>query len=59
MKKAVLEEPIPSCLDLCEHCVYIECGDYICDINNDVTIVDWKPFPCVCPDLYRPRRNES
>lgn len=37
------------CTDLCEYCTYIECGDFICDINNDVTIVDWKPFPCVCP----------
>ena len=37
------------CSDLCEHCSYIECGDFICDVNNDVTIVGWKPFPCSCP----------
>lgn len=38
------------CTDLCEHCIYIECGDFICDVTDDVTIVDWKPFPCECPE---------
>lgn len=40
---------IPPCLDLCEYCTYITCGDFICDITQDVTIVDWNPSPCVCP----------
>ena len=40
----------PACLDLCEHCTYVECGDFICDITNDATIVDWKPFLCCCPE---------
>jgi len=47
------EKPKPVCLDLCEHCTYIECGDFICDITNDVTIVDWKPFPCSCLEKRR------
>ena len=40
-----------QCTGLCEHCVYIEDGDFICNVHNDggdVTIVDWKPFPCIC-----------
>jgi len=41
------------CSDLCEHCTYIECGDFICDITEDVTIVDWKPFPCSCLEKRR------
>lgn len=46
---------ISTCTDLCEHCIYIECGDFICDIDDDdddddVTIVDWKPFPCKYPE---------
>lgn len=40
---------IPLCSDLCDYCSYIICGDFICDITQDVTIVDWKPFSCVCP----------
>lgn len=42
-----------QCIDLCEHCIYIESGDLICDVNNDVTIVGGKPFPCVCPKKRR------
>lgn len=42
-------KPEPQCTDTCEHCVYIEEGDFICDVTNDVTIVGWKPFPCSCP----------
>lgn len=52
------EKPKPLCSDLCEHCIYIQCGDFICDLVHDdidhnddeVTIVDWVPFPCVCPE---------
>ena len=39
----------PQCSDQCEHCIYIEEGDFMCDVAQDVTIVDWKPFPCACP----------
>lgn len=42
-------KPEPQCTDTCEHCVYIEEGDFICDVTDDVTIVGWKPFPCSCP----------
>lgn len=49
-------EPELQCTDTCEHCVYIEEGDFICDINNDVTIVGWKPFSCSCP---KKRRNSN
>ncbi len=43
----------PVCSDLCEHCMYIESGDFICDVTHDVTIVDWTPSPCVCPKKRR------
>lgn len=43
------DDEAPECSDLCEHCTYIECSDFICD----VTIVDWKPFTCVCPNKRR------
>lgn len=39
----------PLCTDLCAHCMYIEDGDFICQITNEATIVDWSPFPCRCP----------
>lgn len=39
-------EETPLCSDLCEHCTYVGCGDFICDETNDVTIVDWKPVSC-------------
>ena len=48
------EKPKPMCSDLCEHCNYIECGDFVCDVVYDeVTIIAWKPFPCVCPEKRR------
>lgn len=55
-------EPEPQCTDTCERCIYIyiyiEEGDFICDINNDVTIVGWKPFSCSCPKKKK-RRNSN
>ena len=41
---------IPVCLDLCEHCVYIENGDFICDETNQLVISDWTPGICLCPE---------
>lgn len=32
------KETLP-CQDLCKHCVYIESGDFICYVTDDVTIV--------------------
>lgn len=51
--KETKPQPQPLCTDLCEHCMYIMCGDFVCDVAQDVTIVDWKPFPCVCPKKRR------
>ena len=28
---------------VCEHCVYVGEGGYICDMSNDVVIEDWQP----------------
>ena len=28
---------------LCENCLYIGEGDYICDTNNDIVIKEWQP----------------
>ena len=48
------KDKTPLCSDLCEHCMYIESGDFVCGAtNDDVTIVDWKPFPCICPKKRR------
>ncbi len=41
------------CTDLCKHCIYIDDGDFICDVNNVVTIVSRAPSPCVCPKKRR------
>lgn len=35
--------------DLCKHCLYIEDGDFICQITQDPTIIGWCPFECQCP----------
>ena len=43
----------PQCSDQCEHCIYIEEGDFMCDVVQDATIVNWKPFPCACPKKRR------
>lgn len=43
----------PRCSDQCEHCIYIEEGDFLCDVVQDATIVGWKPFPCACPKKRR------
>ena len=37
------------CTDICEHCLYIETGDFLCEIINEITIEDWKPKICPCP----------
>lgn len=37
------------CSDSCIHCLYIEDGDFICNITKDVVIVNWCPFECQCP----------
>lgn len=47
------DEQVPICSDLCEHCEYMECGDFICNVTGNVTIVDWKPLPCCCPEKRR------
>lgn len=53
MKKQKQKQKKPQCSDQCEHCIYIETGDFMCDVVQDVTIVDWKPFPCACPKKRR------
>jgi len=39
------------CCHLCDHCIYIGDGDYICDESNDIVIADWEPtddyFSCL------------
>lgn len=47
-----------QCSDTCEHCIYIEEGDFICDVIQDVTIVGWKPFPCSCPKKRRKKNDK-
>lgn len=47
------------CTDLCEHCIYIECGDFVCDITNEPNIVAWKPFPCTCIEKRRCKDDSS
>lgn len=27
----------------CGHCIYVGEGGYICDMSNDLVIVDWQP----------------
>ena len=44
------EDILPACSSYCEHCSYAMCGDFLCDITDDATIVDWKPFPCHHPE---------
>ena len=53
MKSKVKDKEKPQCSDQCEHCIYIEEGDFMCDVVQDVSIVDWKPFPCACPKKRR------
>ena len=42
-------KPTAMCTDLCEHCVYLECGDFLCTLDGDCTIEDWTPKACVSP----------
>lgn len=53
------DKEIPLCSDLCKHCVYIESGDFICDVTDDVTIVDWKSFSCCCLEKRRLANDRS
>lgn len=43
----------PICIDLCEHCIYIDTGDFICDIKKEITIKNWIPSICLCPKKRR------
>lgn len=47
------DEKAQQCSDRCEHCIYIEEGDFICDVVQEATIVGWKPFLCACPKKRR------
>lgn len=40
----------PCCTDLCEHCQYVEEGDFYCEVVQDMTIEDWIPKICPCPN---------
>ena len=40
----------PMCIDTCEYARYIEEGDFICAITEDVTIVGFCPMECQCPN---------
>ena len=56
------EKQAPACSDLCEHSEYIECGDFVCDITGDVTIVGRKPFTCSCPkrrSINKPKEENN
>lgn len=48
--KRMNNEKGPMCTDKCEHAEYIEEGDFICAITQDVTIVGFCPMECQCPD---------
>jgi hypothetical protein len=39
----------PCCIDLCEHCMYVEEGDFYCEVVQDITIKEWTPLVCPCP----------
>ena len=52
-RRLEIQQSQSQCSDLCEHCMYIESGDFVCDVTHDATIVDWKPFSCVCPKKRR------
>lgn len=45
-----MTKEIPMCSDLCEHCNYAMCGDFLCEIDDACTIEDWIPFPCRHPE---------
>ena len=47
MKKEIIRAK--QCSDLCEHCVYLEEGDFYCTIAKRITITHWEPQPCMCP----------
>jgi hypothetical protein len=50
------KEPL-MCTDTCEHCHYIEEGDFVCDTTmEDVVIVGWCPMECICPKKRRIRK---
>lgn len=51
------KEPL-KCTDTCEHCRYIEEGDFICDtrMEDEVVIVGWCPMECICPKKRRIRK---
>lgn len=43
------ENRIPTC-EGCEHCLYLEEGDFFCDESEELCIEDWMPvlFPAGC-----------
>ena len=51
------KEPL-RCTDTCEHCCYIEEGDFVCNATTeeDVVIVGWCPMECICPKKRRIRK---
>ena len=32
-----------KCCHMCEYCLYIGEGDYMCDTNTDIVIEEWQP----------------
>jgi hypothetical protein len=44
-----MKDKIELCTDQCKHCLYIEEGDFLCNVKNEMTIEDWEPKVCVCP----------
>lgn len=59
LRKKKMPKTELQCTDTCKHSIYIEEGDFICDVVNDVRIVGWKPFSCMCPKKRRIRRTDK
>lgn len=50
---------IKLCTDQCKHCIYIEEGDFMCNVKKEMTIEDWEPKVCMCPkNKQREEENE-
>lgn len=32
-----------NCCHTCPNCVYLGDGDHICDLNNQVVMINWEP----------------
>ena len=42
---------------LCEDCVYIGEGGYICSLNNEVVIENWEPTKFYCHCTKNSKKN--